>query len=153
MPISELKFHGEGERAIMYSRLRQEFLIVRKPVDAGIPLPLVQFKVEKISGTDQRFGECSNYAIDNTGRFMTCVFTDTNQLIIINLKTLKIDYQVSNPEMDFSRTWLDETGCILATLNEKRQHVNIYLNDWEYNLKKTSKPTKIESALISKIKN
>lgn len=73
MPISDLKLQGE-EKVILYSRLKQEFLIVKKPVDAGIPLPLVTFKVEKLYNSDSIFGECTNYAVDNTGKFMTCIF-------------------------------------------------------------------------------
>lgn len=68
-------------------------MIVRRPNEFAVPLPTVTINMEKLSNnSNQRFGECSNYAVDNTGKFLTCVFAETNKMCVINLKTMKIEF-------------------------------------------------------------
>lgn len=42
----------------------------------------------KLDTPGETYGECSQFQVDNTGKFLIAVFDQTNKLVVVELRTL-----------------------------------------------------------------
>ncbi len=132
---------------IGYSRLQQLFLIITKnpllPGDCNIQ----RIKIENLADRGEVFGECLEFQVDNTQKFIIAAFNQTNKLVVLDIDRLEIVLKVCSPDIQLKHVWLDETGCFLAALNEKLNAVNIYILEWGYEVQEPQKPLKQDNGL------
>ena len=129
MPLSKIRVIQEDKIFICYSRVRLQFLIIKRSEQLG-----TQIERLKLEDSGNFYGECTNYQIDNTSSFIVATFAQSNKLIVIDITTLEIKLEVCDPDILLKKVWLDETGCFLSTLNRNETQVEIYIFQWKYEL-------------------
>ena len=135
LPMTQMKYFS-AQQVMCYSRLHQAFYWVRKPDEAGILSEPRVFRVKEILGRKNDPGECTDFMIDKSGRFLVAVFQHANCLIIVNLEEMKAVYMLENSPMINLRqgVWLDELGFLFGTLDEYSRDVQIWTYEWIYNM-------------------
>ena len=85
MPLSKIKVIQEEKIFICYSRVRLQFLIIKKSEELGLSIERL-----KLEDSGEYYGECTNYQIDNTSSFIVATFAQSNKLVVIDITTLEI---------------------------------------------------------------
>jgi len=72
------------------------------------------------------------------------VFPQTNKIVILDLETGEQVKKIEQPNLNLEQVFLDETGCFLSALNDTKNQINIYMFEWQYEVKEPPKVTKVD---------
>ena len=72
------------------------------------------------------------------------MFPQTNKIVILDLATGLLVKNIEKPNLNLEQVFLDETGCFLSTLNDTRNQINIYMFEWQYEVKEPPKVVKTD---------
>lgn len=75
----------EDAIVIGYSRYHRKFVLVKKSQHKGIEPEVFRFDPDKMSFNNEFFGECTNFQVDNTSRFIIATFAHTNKLCVLDI--------------------------------------------------------------------
>lgn len=145
VPLSKMRVIREDMMIIAYNRLHRKFLIISRSTQPGIEAAVTKLCPSQITGNF--YGECTDFQIDNTQRFLIASFASSNRLAVIDIDKQLVLLQICEPHISVDKVWIDETGFFLATLTQDKSAVEVYMLDWEYKINEPQKPQKQEISL------
>ena len=107
------------------------------------PPEILKFNTDTVAGYEP-YGDCTDFLVDNSNKFLIAVFPQTNKIVILDLASGELVKKIEQPNLNLEQVFLDETGCFLSTLNNTKNQISIYMFEWEYEVKEPLKVVKVE---------
>lgn len=145
-PVSQIRTVSDNSAVVCYSRIHRRFLIITKIGDTEIAQTL-RVSTDRLE-SEEPYGACSDFRVDNSNQFVIAVFPETEKLAILDIATGLLVLKIKQEHINLRQVFLDETGCFIATLNQSGNQVEIYMFEWKYDVKEPVKVVKVDTAAL-----
>jgi hypothetical protein len=132
-PVTAIRSVKNSHTIITYSKQQNLFMIInaRAMQDIHNHDGLPEDCIIRINPSGDGFQHVVNFQVDNSEQFLICAFAK-NKVGVYLLRTGELVMHHEDRALFCEDSYIDETCCYMATLDENRRYANIHTFEWLY---------------------